>query len=251
MQYIYTKNFNTSYSSIDRTGKLGLVELMSLNQEMITEFYGSVGSDNLILRDKCNAAWIYTRTKVKVNSLPAWNTKTKAISFISSMSPIRMEVETDLMDEDDNILFAAKTEMCAIDFELRRLRKIDTLEFPKDAEALPSNIPEAFSKNKVTFDSNDFVYSQKVYASDTDFTDHANNVRYVKYLMNTFDTAFYDENQITDFEIQFAKESKQDDVLDIYKKETNTNEYGFLIKNGEEIIVKAVIVSKSNKNENS
>lgn len=246
MQYTYTKNFNTSYSSIDRTGKLGLVELMSLNQEMITEFYGSVGSDNLILREKCNAAWIYTRTKVKINSLPAWNTKTKAVTFVSSMSPIRMEVETDLLDEDNNLLFAAKTEMCAIDFEQRRLRKIDTLEFPKDVETMPSNIPEAFSKNKTQFESEDLIYSQKVYASDTDFTDHTNNVRYVKFLMNTFDTSFYDERQVTDFEIQFAKESKQDDILDVYRKETNSDEYSFLIKNGDEIIIKAVVVSKSN-----
>lgn len=246
MQYTYSKNFNTSYSSIDRTGKLGLVELMSLNQEMITEFYGSVGSDNLILREKCNAAWIYTRTKVKINSLPAWNTKTKAVTFISSMSPIRMEVETDLFDEDNNLLFAAKTEMCAIDFEQRKLRKIDTLEFPKDAEVMPSNITEAFSKNKTQFDSEDLIYSQKVYASDTDFTDHTNNVRYVKFLMNTFDTSFYDDRHVTDFEIQFAKESKQDDILDIYRKETNPDEYSFLIKNGEEIIIKAVVVSKSN-----
>ncbi|MCQ2516646.1 MAG: thioesterase [Saccharofermentans sp.] len=241
MQYTYTKNFNTSYSSIDRTGKLGLVELMSLNQEMITEFYGSVGSDNLILREKCNAAWLYTRTKVKVISLPTWNTKTKAVAYITSMSPIRMEIEVDLVDEEGNFLFVAKTEMCAIDFEQRKLRKIDTLEFPQDAETMPSNLPEAFAKNRTQFDATDLSYSQKVYASDTDFTDHTNNVRYVKFLMNTFDTSFYDENQITGFEIQFAKESKQDDILDIYRKETSGNEYSFLINKGDEAIIKAVI----------
>ncbi|WP_443739661.1 hypothetical protein [Treponema sp.] len=30
------------------------------------------------------------------------------------------------------------------------------------------------------FEENDCVYSQKIFASDTDFTNHTNNVRYVK-----------------------------------------------------------------------
>lgn len=103
MKYTYTKDFNTAYSSIDRSGRLGLVEFMNLNQDMITEFFGSIGSDNATLRTKNNAAWIYTRTKVKIIELPFWNTKTKAVSFVSSMSPIRVEIETDLYDESDKL----------------------------------------------------------------------------------------------------------------------------------------------------
>lgn len=242
MKYTYKKKYDTSYSFIDRSGRLGLVELMNLNQDMITEFFGSIGSDNATLREKNNAAWIYTRTKVKMNELPFWNTKTKAVTFVSSLSPIRMEVETDLFDESDKLLFAAKTEMCAIDFVERKIRKIDTLEFPKDMEVTPSNITEPFAKMKTEFESADLVYSQKVYASDTDFTDHTNNARYVKFLMNTFDSMFYEEKSITDFDIQFAKESKEGDSLNVFKKESGDHEFSFSIKNGEEVVVKAVVI---------
>lgn len=136
-----------------------------------------------------------------MNELPFWNTKTKAVAFVSSLSPIRLEVETDLFDENDKLLFAAKTEMCAIDFVERKIRKISTLEFPKDMEVAPSNINEPFSKMKTEFEFSDLIYSQKIYASDTDFTNHTNNVRYVKFLMNTFDSTFYDKKSITDFDI--------------------------------------------------
>lgn len=241
MTYTYTKNYNTAYSSIDRSGKLGLVELMNLNQDMITEFFGSIGSDNKILREKNNAAWIYTRTKVKINDLPFWNTKTKAVTFVSALSPIRLEVETDLFDENENLLFAAKTEMCAIDFVERKIRKIDTLEFPKDLEPSASNISEPYVRMKTEFESSDLIYSQKVFASDTDFTSHTNNARYVKFLMNTFDTGFYEKKSIKGFEIQFAKESREGDSLDILKKESGDHEYSFAIKNGEEAVVKAVL----------
>lgn len=239
MKYIYQKTYNTAYSLVDRTGHLGLVEFMNLNQDMITEFYGSVGSDNATLRIKSNAAWIYTRTKVKINELPFWNAKTKAVTFVSSKSPIRLELETDLYDENDKLLVAAKTEMCAIDFDLRKIRKIDTLEFPKDVETGESNIPDAFTKLNTEFSAEDIAYSQKVYASDTDFTHHTNNVRYAKFIMNTFDSSFYDERSISGFEIQFAKESKDGDTLDICKKNTADNEYSFAINNGDETVVKA------------
>lgn len=242
MKYTYSKNYDTSYSFIDRSGRLGLVELMNLNQDMITEFFGSIGSDNAILRAKNNAAWIYTRTKVKMNELPFWNTKTKAVTFVSSMTPIRLEIETDLFDENENLLFAAKTEMCAIDFVERKIRKIDTLEFPKDMVVLSSNITEPFAKMKTEFVPSDFIYSQKVFASDTDFTNHTNNARYVKFLMNTFDANFYEQKTITDFEIQFAKESNEGNVLDILKKESSDHEFSFSIKNGEEVVVKAVMI---------
>ena len=38
-----------------------------------------------------------------------------------------------------------------------------------------------FAKFKTEFEENDCVYSQKIFASDTEFTNHTNNVRYVKY----------------------------------------------------------------------
>lgn len=241
MKYEYTKSFNTSYTTIDRSGKLGLVELMNLNQDMITEFFGSVGSDNKILRQQNNAAWIYTRTKVSLKELPFWNTKTHAKTFISGKSPIRLEVETDLFDENENLLFAAKTEMCAIDFVERKIRKIDTLIFPQDLEVSESLIQEPFARMKTEFESSDLVYSQKVYASDTDFTNHTNNARYVKYLMNTFDSKFYEEKTVTDFEIQFAKESTEGDELTIWKKETAEREFSFQIMKADEAVVKAVL----------
>ena len=167
------------------------------------------------------------------------NAKTRAVTYVSSMSAIRLELATDLYDEKGNLIIAAKTEMCAIDFDLRKIRKIDTLEFPRDLEVVESPITEGFSKLNVDFDSSDMAYSQKIFASDTDYSQHTNNVRYIKYIMNTFDSRFYDEKFIQGFEIQFAKESRDGDVLEVYKKNTGDNEYSFYIKNQDETVIKA------------
>lgn len=241
MLYEYKKDFDTPYTSIDRSGKLGLVESMDLNQDMVTGFFGSIGSDNRILRRNDNAAWIYTRTKVLIRELPFWNTRTQARAFVSAMSPIRLSVEVQLTDTAARLQFAARTEMCAIDFSGRRLRKIDSLTFPKDLETGSSLFEEGFSKMTAEFTGDDLALQEKVYASDTDFTRHTNNTHYVKFLMNTFDTEFYDTKTVTDFEIQFARETAENAVLKIYRKKTGDHEFSFLIENGGETVVKALM----------
>ncbi|GEM_PF-1492004 len=246
MNYSYTKKIDTAYTSIDRSGRLGLVESMDINQDMITEFFGSIGSDNLVLRKQNNASWVYTRTKMQIVQLPFWNTKTIAKSYVSSKSPIRLDVDTLLCDENHHILFKAKTQMCAIDFVKRNLCKISDITFPSDLESETSAVSEQYSKLKTEFNEDDFVLEEKVYASDTDFSRHTNNTRYVKYLMNTFGIDFYDTKTITDFEIQFAKESTAGDVLRIYKKKSDGHQYDFMIKNGDEIVVKAELKYSDN-----
>lgn len=241
MIYEYKKDFNISYSTVDRSGKLGLVELMNLNQDMITEYLGSIKSDNKTLREKYSAAWIYTRTKAKLIDLPFWNTKTQAKTFLCSKSPIRIELETDIFDEKEKLLCALKTEMCAIDFEARKICPLAKIEFPEEMETGASNIPEPFDRMKFSFEDSDTAYSQKVFASDTDFTNHTNNARYVKYLMNTFEKDFYDSETVTGFEIAFSKESQSGDELQIWKKENESNEFVFQITKTGETVVKAAL----------
>ena len=241
MKYIYSKDIIISYSMVDRTGKLGLFELMNLTQDMVTEFCGSIGSDNGTLKEQNNAAWVYTRAKVKINSLPFWNAKAKAVIYISSLSSIRMELETDLFDENGSVLAIVKTEMCAIDLTERRVRKVDSISFPKDAEVSPSDFSESFTRIKNEFDAAELIYSQRVFAADTDYSKHTNNAQYVKYIMNTMDAAFYEEKTITDFEIQYVKESKDADVLDVVRELMDEGQYCFAIKNEDRIVIKAIM----------
>ena len=239
MDYSYTKKLDTTYTSVDRSGRLGLVESMDINQDMITEFFASVGSDNLVLRRKSNAAWVYTRTKMKVEQLPFWKTRTIARSYVSSRSPVRLDVETVLADEGQNVLFRAKTQMCAIDFVRRSLCRIADLPFPADLDPSPSALEVPYSRFGTEFTEDDFALEERVYASDTDFTRHTNNTRYVKYLMDSFGTGFYDGKTVTGLEVQFVKESSAGDVLRVYKKRSGEHGYGFLIKNRDEPVVRA------------
>lgn len=62
--------------------------------------------------------------------------------------------------------------------------------------------------------------------------------------MNMFDSDFLDNNMITEFEIHYINESKENQKIDIFKR-MSENTINFLIKNGDKEIVKARVEYKS------
>lgn len=99
-------------------------------------------------------------------------------------------------------------------------------------------IQESYSKLNETFSEDDFVYEQKVLVADIDYSRHTNNVVYVRYIVNTVSCEFLDNNQITDFEIHYINESREGEILKIYKKEKESS-MEFLIKEGKREIIRA------------
>ena len=91
------------------------------------------------------------------------------------------------------------------------------------------------------FTENDLAYEQKIYSQDIDYSRHVNNAIYVRYIMNALPCDFFNKNKITDFEIHYINESKEGQILKIYKKEENKN-ISFLIKDYEKEIIRANLI---------
>ncbi len=78
---------------------------------------------------------------------------------------------------------------------------------------------------------------------DIDYSKHTNNAIYTRLIMNALTSDFLTKNKITDFEIHYINESKEGQVLKIYKKEENDS-IKFLIKSDEKEIVRANLIIK-------
>ena len=91
---------------------------------------------------------------------------------------------------------------------------------------------------KEDFSEKDYIYQQKIFSSDIDYSNHTNNVSYIKFIVNALPCKFFEENQITDFEIHYINESKEGQILKVYKKEKD-NWVEFLIKEGDREILRA------------
>ncbi len=234
----YKKDFSISYTDSDRKIQLSLVNAISLVQNMVTEYFEMIGSDNIVLKRENNALWVLAKTKVHFNRHPEWKEKIKGSTFTSKISPIRVETETEFTDEYNNILFYAKQETCAIDIDTRKIRKINTVNYPLDIETKSISDDLTYSKLNDEFTEKDKAYEQIVYSTDIDYSGHTNNVIYVRHVLNSLSCEFLDNCEITDFEIHYINETREGQNIKIYRK-IKENEVLFLIKEGERDIIKA------------
>ena len=244
MKYDYKKEFVLHYSEIDSSAKFSLVSCLKYVQNMSTEYFDLMGTDNLTLSTKNNAVWVITKTKVKFIKIPTWKDKIIIRIYSVKVSAIRYNIEVTFEDINGNILIVAKQEYCAMDIESRRARKISTISFPNDLEVEEEKYLDDYRKLRDEFEENEYIYSQKIASQDIDYSKHTNNVVYARFIMNIFSCKYLDKREINDFEIHYLSESREGQELEIYKKDISEKECEFLIKSEGKEITKAFISFK-------
>ena len=238
MENEYKRNFFIGYSNCDRKVNLSVLNSLYLIQDMMTEYFGFLKSDNIILKSENNAIWVLAKTKVHFNKYPKWRDLIEGTVFTTGIKPIRVETEAQFKDKDNNVLFYANQETCVIDLTDRKIRKINTVNYPTGVQIKEGINKEKYLRLNTEFTEADKVYEQKIHSTDIDFSYHTNNVSYVKYILNSLNSDFIDSHKITDFEIHYINESKEGQKLSIYKK-IKDNEIEFLIKEENREIARA------------
>ena len=238
MENEYKRKFFIGYSNCDRKVNLSVLNSLFLIQDMMTEYFGFLKSDNIILKSENNAIWVLAKTKVHFNKYPKWRDLIEGTVFTTGIKPIRVETEAQFKDKDNNVLFCANQETCVIDLTDRKIRKINTVNYPTGVQIKEGINKEKYLRLNTEFTEADKVYEQKIHSTDIDFSYHTNNVSYVKYILNSLNSDFIDSHKITDFEVHYINESKEGQKLSIYKK-IKDNEIEFLIKEENREIARA------------
>lgn len=241
MKRTYNKDYKISYSEVDQNLKLSLYESFNLAQDTVTNYFESFGGDNIVVKNNDNAVWVVSKAKVHFNKFPSWSDVIKGICYTTKIKPVRVDIETAFKNIDDEVLFVTNQESCVIDIETRKIRKINTITYPDDMEVEQSLMQEGYLRLDTQFTEDDLVYEQKVYSQDIDYSGHVNNAIYVRYIMNSLSCDFFSKNKITDFEIHYINECKEERILKIYKKEEN-KDIRFLIKDDKKEIVRASLI---------
>lgn len=233
MKIEYKKDYTVTYTDVDLKAQLSLISCLELAQNMVTDYFGSFQNDNLTLTNKYNAVWVYSKTKVHFWKKPIWRDELNIRTVASKIKPIRINLETVFNDKNKENLFTVIQETCVIDLDKRKAKKLNSINYPLDMEMEMPIFNDDFQKINESFEKNDFVYEQKLFSSDIDYSKHTNNVVYIRLIMNSLENEFLNKINITDFEIHYLNESKEGEILKIYKKEKNS-EIDFLIKDEKE-----------------
>ena len=233
-------NFKMFYSFINRGLRLKTHEAFNFSQNNSTEYFKKFNGDNMAVRKNDNAVWVVSKSRVHFFKDISWLETIKAETYTTLVKSIRVETETKFTNENGEVVFASTFQHCPLNMDTRKIIKVDDITFPKDMEIDPSLFTDDYAKLHDKFDENDFVYEQKVYSQDIDFSNHVNNVAYIRFIMNSLSNDYIDSINITDVEIHYLAESKEGQILRIYKKDID-NEMLFLIKENDREVIRARI----------
>ena len=172
---IFETEREISSAFIDSSVRMGVAQSVLLVQDNLTESFNAMDCDGVIYREKFNAFWVFTKTKVHFERRPDWREIIKARTFPIDNLGMRTHVNTQLLDKNEKTLLLANQEACVLSLENHRPLKITNLPYPKE------NFPQAvfnepFERFPSDFSDTDFVFEQQIRSSQIDMSHHMNNI---------------------------------------------------------------------------
>lgn len=205
----YKQNFKIPYYDSDKYGKLTPISLLKYLGE-VSLIHNSYLVD-LKEMEKLNYGWMLNRWKVKINEYPNAGETIKIESWISSVDKFYAYREFIIYNEKDIIIGEATAIWIFIDMNRKRPIRI-TSEYYNMDNILEKKVFKEFYRFKSNIEINDYV-DFNIRKSDIDYNNHANNVKYLEWMLESMSDKIYKDYILKEFEIQYKKEIKYPDII--------------------------------------
>lgn len=222
--FIFEQERCVSSAFIDSSLYLGIAEAALMAQDNLTECFHHIGCDGILYREKYNAFWVFTKTKLRFYSRPAWRQHVTARTFPVSNAGLRTEIDTVIADMDGKTLVTAKQEACVLDIETRRPVKLESVHYPV-TDFPPPEFTDNFDRLAADFTDSDKMFDETIRSQHIDMSHHMNNIEYIKLALNAFTDDFLRTHDVESLEVHFTGESREGQILSVYKKDDCTGGY--------------------------
>ena len=215
---MYQKEYLISNNDVDYRFTLKPANLYRLFQDVALKATEEVGSDSISL-SKRGIDWVITRMDVEITRLPSCNEKITVCTYPGKDMAMLYPRFFYILDENKNPIVRASSIWALIDAKTRKvIVDKDTIKKlpPETSEyelPLPSKIVSECDKQHIE--------TRKIHYSDLDFNCHMNNVRYVELLMDTHDFEFYKTHRPSFITLNYIKEIKEGQTVDVYSDRNN------------------------------
>ena len=226
-------------SICDTNVKLSVKGAFDLVQDYLTEMMSELQIDGVSLRKKYGCVWIFTRNRIQIDRAPDWKEHCIVESYISSAKGAKMTVDTMLKNREGEICVYSRVEMCAIDLQTQRIKRVRDVGVTSEAYVEASERDIEFSRLK--HEGLRDIATLTVQSGDIDFIQHTNNVSYVRFVMNTYTVQQINERPVREIEVRYASQTHEGDTLTIRKAVVGEKEF-FDIVHEETVAVDCEII---------
>ena len=210
---MYQKKYIVSNNDVDKHFKLKIPAIFRYFQDVALLATESSGVDSISLSKK-NIDWVITRMTVQVKRLPKCDEEITVCTHPGKDMAMLYPRYFYIMDAKGEIIVSSSSIWALIDNNTRKvIVDRDVIQkLPPETYDCQLDLPE-----KIAIPSDKrFLEQRKIHYSDLDFNSHMNNVRYVELLMDVHDTAFYDTHTIKTITLNYMRECKEKEAVDVY-----------------------------------
>lgn len=217
---IFTREHIVSSAFIDSSVRLGIAQAALLVQDNLTESFAAMDCDGVVYRERHNAFWVFTKTRIHFVRRPAWREKISASTFPVDSAGFRTHVNTIFKDVSGATLLTANQEACVLSLENHRPLRLANLTYPKE-NFPPPIFCEPFEKFPEIVSEENFSFEQKIRSQQIDMSRHMNNIEYIRLALNVFDDDFLQANEVAEIEVHYTGESREGQMLRVFRHDEN------------------------------
>ncbi|MBQ8615422.1 MAG: hypothetical protein IJ415_02530 [Clostridia bacterium] len=223
------KNWHTEKITIDDTNVnfesvVPVTELIRFFQIATFNHSNEIGLDHVSMQEKSNAFWVITKMKVVLNDNIQVADKLLVTTWTHELGGVRA-LRDCLIKKGNSIKAKATSEWCCLDFETRKLRKMNSIHYPELEMQKTNNLNTEFTNMREEVSEKDYVYTKIVRSTDVDINNHTNNLRYNFMALDAFSVEDLKSIDMKEYEIYFVNESYEGDKIDVFKKRVKNYYY--------------------------
>ena len=214
---MFKEKIQISSLDVDFNGELKLSSLFKYMQQVASHHVAELklGSKELI---PLNLLWVVIRMNVEIYRYPRID---EAVTFTTHPGDMKAFIYPryfEIYDEKGNLLIAVSSMWCLINSDTRKVvLKPDGL-VKIDGEPCDEDLPLS---DKIRGDATSLVETRKVKYSEIDLNRHLNNTKYIEFIEDCHDSAFFENNRVTSLNINYDKEIKENQTVELYSNGQN------------------------------
>ena len=231
-------NKKIMFSDCDILGKISIHKAVQIVQDVVASSFEVENADNVTMKNKYNAMWVFTKNKIKLIKNILWNEDVRVRCYPVKTSFVKRIMLTEFINKNNEVCIYSVLECSLLDIATKSIKRLDEVGLTKSEEETSYNLK--FSKFNDT--SLALVLTKIVSLDMIDYSLHVNNSEYIRIIISSLDSKIYMNQNYNDFEVMYLHEAKEKDILKVFKGEQE-NECNYIIKNQkDEEILKAKFI---------
>lgn len=211
---IYSKDWEINFTQCTPNGFLKYTDLCNILQ-LTAGDHSVIGGISFADMQEFHQAWVLSRMKVEIESLPKWGDTVTVKTWIVSLENSR-SIRALEMSLNGKKIIGCETFWAVFNTKLRR----------PEALALPHEHFEKFANRFSTLkrvkkinlpNTMETINNRRVVLSDLDIVNHVNNVKYLEWCLDLVNPELILKNKLQSFDMNFMKELMLGDEVIIHK----------------------------------